>query len=68
MDQRNASVGLLVLTRLRGESIHIGDDVTVTVFSVRGDKVRLRVTAPRALPVHRDEVFRRLQAEGRAAR
>lgn len=48
--------GNLVLSRKRDESIEIGDDVTVTVVEVRGDKVRLAVNAPKHVRVHRREV------------
>ncbi|MEK7664054.1 MAG: carbon storage regulator CsrA [Patescibacteria group bacterium] len=48
---------MLVLTRKKNESIVIGDDITVTVVEVRGDKVRLGIVAPKTVPVHRQEVF-----------
>lgn len=47
---------MLVLARMRDESIVIGPDVTVTVLEIRGDKVRLGITAPKDVPVHRKEV------------
>ncbi|MCP4506943.1 MAG: carbon storage regulator CsrA [Fuerstiella sp.] len=47
---------MLVLSRKKSESIVINDDVVVTVIEVRGDKVRLGITAPREIPVHRKEV------------
>ena len=47
---------MLVLSRKRGESIQVGNDVTITVVEVRGDKVRLGVEADRSTPVHRQEV------------
>jgi carbon storage regulator len=52
---------MLVLTRRAGESVRIGDDVTVTVLDVRGDVVRVGIQAPRSLAVHRDEVYRELR-------
>ena len=59
---------MLVLTRRSGESVRIGDDVTVTVLDVRGDVVRVGIQAPRSVPVHRDEVYRELrQANQQAA-
>lgn len=58
---------MLVLTRHAGESVRIGDDVTVTVLEVRGDVVRVGIQAPRALPVHRDEVYRELRNANREA-
>jgi carbon storage regulator len=47
---------MLVLTRKKGESIIIGDDVTITVVEIRGDKCRLGISAPKEVPVHRQEV------------
>ncbi|WP_067473340.1 carbon storage regulator CsrA [Actinomadura hibisca] len=58
---------MLVLTRRAGESLMIGDEVVVTVLEVRGDLVRIGVDAPRSVPVHREEVFRELQAANREA-
>ncbi len=54
---------MLVLSRQRDESIMIGDDVEVTIVDVRGDKVRLGITAPRSIPVHRREVYEAIQRE-----
>lgn len=48
---------MLVLTRKSNQSIVIGDDVVVTVLEVRGDHIRLGITAPRDVPVHREEVW-----------
>jgi carbon storage regulator len=48
---------MLVLSRKVGEVIVVGDDVRITVIEVRGDKVRLGIVAPRAVPVHRLEVY-----------
>ena len=48
---------MLVLSRKRSESIMIGDDIIITIVEVRGDKVRLGIEAPRAMPVHRKEVY-----------
>lgn len=52
---------MLVLTRKFGESIVIGDNVTVTIYPLGGDKVRVGVTAPKEVSVHRQEVFKVLQ-------
>lgn len=52
---------MLILTRRVGESIVVGDDVTVTVFEVRGDAVRIGIEAPRSVQVHRKEVYEELQ-------
>jgi carbon storage regulator len=56
---------MLVLSRVRDESIRIGDDIQVTVVDIRGNKVRLGVTAPKSLSVHREEVYRALKREQR---
>lgn len=54
---------MLVLSRQRDESIMIGDDVEITIVDVRGDKVRLGITAPREVSVHRREVYDAIQKE-----
>ncbi len=54
---------MLVLSRQKDESIMIGDDVEVTIVDVRGDKVRLGITAPKKIPVHRREVYEAIQRE-----
>lgn len=58
---------MLIVTRRVGETIVIGDDVTVTVLGVKGNQVRLGVNAPRDLPVHREEIYERIQQEHQAA-
>lgn len=58
---------MLVLSRRAGESVVIGDDVVVTVLEVRGDVVRIGIDAPRSVRVHREEVYRELQAANEAA-
>lgn len=54
---------MLVLSRLKNESIIINDDIEVVVLDVRGDKVRLGIQAPNNVPVHRKEVWLAIQAE-----
>ena len=54
---------MLILTRRLGESVNIGDDVTVTVLGVKGGQVRLGFTAPPDVAVHRQEIYERIQAE-----
>jgi carbon storage regulator len=54
---------MLILTRRPGESVKIGDEITVTVLGVRGNQLRLGFTAPRHVSVHRKEVYERIQAE-----
>jgi carbon storage regulator len=58
---------MLVLSRQRAETIIIGDDIEVTVVDIRGDKVRLGITAPREVSVHRKEVYDAIRRENRAA-
>lgn len=58
---------MLVLTRRLNQSIKIGDDIEITVIEVRGDQVRLGVSAPRDVTVHRKEVYLQIQQENRAA-
>jgi carbon storage regulator len=58
---------MLVLTRRAGESVMIGDDVVITVLEARGDVIRLGIQAPRDVQVHREEVYKELQAANREA-
>lgn len=58
---------MLVLSRQRDETIMIGDNVEITVVDVRGDKVRLGITAPREVQVHRKEVYDAIKRENAAA-
>jgi len=54
---------MLVLSRQRDESIMIGDDVEIIIVDVRGDKVRLGITAPKDIPVHRREIYDAIKRE-----
>src|SRR6184192_4383271 len=58
---------MLVLSRQRDETIMIGDDIEITIVDIRGDKVRLGITAPATIPVHRKEVYEAIQRENREA-
>ena len=54
---------MLVLSRQKDESIMIGDNIEIVIVDVRGDKVRLGITAPREISVHRREVYDAIQKE-----
>ena len=54
---------MLILTRRVGETVMIGDDVAVTVLSVKGNQVRIGVDAPKDIAVHREEVFERIKRD-----
>ena len=53
---------MLILTRRVGESLMIGDDVTITVLGVKGNQVRIGVDAPKEVAVHREEILNRIEA------
>ena len=55
---------MLILTRRVGETLMIGDEVTVTILGVRGNQVRIGVNAPKHVTVHREEIYERIQKEG----
>lgn len=57
---------MLILTRRVGETLMVGDDVTVTVLGVKGNQVRIGVDAPKDVAVHREEIYQRIQNEKEA--
>lgn len=66
--QRSNSVGqqgdiMLILTRKVGESLVIGDDVSIIVLGVKGNQVRIGVDAPKSVSVHREEIYNKIQDE-----
>ena len=56
---------MLILTRRIGETVMVGDDITVTVLDVKSNQVRVGITAPREVPVHREEIYERIKEENR---
>lgn len=56
---------MLILARRVGETLNIGDDITVTVLSINGNQVRIGVNAPRSIAVHREEIYKRILNENK---
>jgi carbon storage regulator len=61
--QVKETIGMLILTRRVGETLMIGDEVTVTVLGVKGNQVRIGVNAPKDVAVHREEIYERIKRE-----
>ena len=58
---------MLVLSRKKGESIRIDDNIEVKILAVEGDQVKIGIVAPKSVKVHRSEIFEAIQAQNRAA-
>ncbi|KRG15043.1 carbon storage regulator [Virgibacillus soli] len=58
---------MLVLTRKKGESIQIGDDIEITITQVKGDQVKIGINAPKNVEIHRKEIWVEIQQENAAA-
>lgn len=56
-------ITMLVLTRHVGQTIYIGDDITVTILGLHGKQIRVGVNAPKSISVHREEIYRLIQDE-----
>jgi len=54
---------MLILTRRLGETLMVGDEVTVSVLGIKGNQVRIGINAPKEVSVHREEIYERIKAE-----
>ncbi|WHI51942.1 carbon storage regulator CsrA [Microbulbifer sp. MLAF003] len=54
---------MLILNRRTGENLRIGENVSITILEVKGNQVRVGIIAPRSLPVHREEIYRRIKRQ-----
>ena len=57
---------MLILTRRIGETVMVGDDVTITILGIKGSQVRVGINAPKHVAVHREEIYERIKAEQQA--
>jgi carbon storage regulator len=58
---------MLALTRKKGESLVINNNIEITVLEIRGDQIKIGITAPKDVPVYREEVYRQIQNENKAS-
>lgn len=58
---------MLILSRRIGESLHLGDDIKITVLSVRGQQIKLGLDVPEHMPVYREEIYRNVQSQNTSA-
>ncbi|MVP01549.1 carbon storage regulator CsrA [Paenibacillus lutrae] len=58
---------MLILSRLKGEKIMIGQDIVLTILDVAGDQVRIGIDAPKDISIYREEIYKAIQAENKAA-
>ena len=58
---------MLILSRRIGESLHLGDDIKITVLSVRGQQIKLGLDVPDTMPVYREEIYRNVQSQNASA-
>ena len=59
---------MLILTRKVGETIMIGDEITVTILGIKGDQVRIGTNAPKTVAIHREEIYERIKRESEGER
>ena len=58
---------MLIITRRAGERVMVGDDITIEVMEIVGNSVRIGISAPRSVPVYREEIYAAVRDENRAA-
>jgi carbon storage regulator len=58
---------MLILTRRVGETLMIGDDVSITVLGVRSGQIRIGIDAPKEIPVHREEIYKKIKEENKGS-